>query len=269
VAIVGIVCPWDNSYQDFDTCIHAHDNFCERNCHAPVELLHVLKGNNHSRRGAGWSATTLTSCPRAVALLEVYDYYEPLVSGWNKTRGEWWHQVLDSVEAPEGVIKEQRIYRYIDINGKPVRLTGKPDKVYTLQGVLLDGKSKEKLPKVLDPNHEAQFNVYVYLVADGKLVEGDVPIQVKITKGGMHYVTWRTKPDQIFLKMRYPIWPLEQTEDFIRRRLTPLVQWRETGDLPKCDPYVRGRWKCDCEKISDQLTEREITIEEHHETQKR
>ncbi len=267
---IGVVCGYDKSFQSFAHCIYCHENFCERNCHAPVELLKVMRDNMSKRNGAGWSATTLLDCPRAVAMLEVYDYYEPLISGWNKARGEWWHQVLESdPDPPEGVIVERRIYRDIDVNGEKIRLTGKPDKVYTKEGVLLDGKSKDRLPKTLATDHEAQFNIYIWLLADGNFLDTGEPVQVKITRGGMHYVTWKTKEEDAFKKVGYPIWELEDTEAFIIERLAPLVIWRKTGNLPRCDPYVKGRWDCNCVKLTKQLNERGIDVEERHSLKKR
>lgn len=263
--IAGVICGYDKSFQPFQHCIDCHERFAERNCHAPVELLKIMRDNKKKRSGAGWSASTLTGCPRAAAMLEVYDYYEPLISGWNKARGEWWHSVLESDPDPApGVFKERRIYRTIEIDGEDVTLTGRPDTVYTLQGVLMDGKSKEKLPKKPDPAHEAQFNVYVWLLADGFFHDTGEPVKIKIVRGGMHYVTWRTKEIDAFLKMAYPIWELEDTKAFVIERLAPLVVWRKTGNLPRCDPYIKGRWDCDCVKITKQLTQRGIAVEEWH-----
>lgn len=264
--VIGVVCGYDQTFQTFEHCIHCHENFCERNCHAPVEVLKVMRDNGHKRRGVGWSATTLTGCPRATAMLEVYDYFEPLISGWNKARGEWYHHMLSSdPDPPDGVIKEERFYRDIPVAGELVRLTGQPDIVYTKHGILIDGKSKDKLPKKPDPAHEAQLNVYVWLLADGYFMKNDKPAQIKITRGGMHYVTWKTKYEDAFLKKSYSIWELEDTEAFIIERLAPLVIWRKTGNLPRCDPYIKGRWDCDCVRMTKQLNERGIDVEEIHE----
>jgi len=265
MTVIGVVCDYDKSFQTFETCIACHESFAKRNCHAPVQIIKLMRDNKKKRHNAGWSATTLTGCPRETALLEVYDYYEPLKEGYNKGRGEWWHHMLaTNVDPAPGLIVERRIYREVDVSGTKVRLTGQPDEVYTHQGVLIDGKSKEKLPKKPDPAHEFQFNIYVWLLADGTFLDTQERVQVSIKRGGMHYMTWRTKEDQQWLKMMYPVWDLENTEALIMRRLRPLVQWEQTRTLPRCDPYVKGPWDCGCVKIEKQLSARGIDVIEQH-----
>jgi len=253
--IKGVICGYDGTKQDFDYCINCHESFGERNCHAPVELLRSMKNNLVTRANAGWSASTLLSCPRAVALLETYDYYEPLKVGWNKARGTYLHLMLESEMVPnENIIAEVRVEKYF----KGVRLTGKPDKVYKKEGVIIDYKSKYRLPTKPDPMHEAQMNVYAWLLDGGTLLHDDgrtEPVNIKITKGGMLYITWNTAEDSQFLKWGYPIWEQRKIESFLEERVTPLATWKETGELPTCNPYVKGFWDCDCVKIAKQLNE--------------
>lgn len=266
MATKGVVCGYDGGYKSFDECIKCHENF-KNTCHAPVELLKVMR-DNHKRRGnAGWSATTLTGCPRASALMEVYDYYEPLVSGWNKARGEWVHAMMEAQDQddPDEVLRERRLYKEIPVFGENVRITGQFDKVYRNQGVLIDFKSKSKLPKGPDIAHEFQFNIYSWLCDGGFDILTDEQYNIQITKGGMHYVTWETKEGLLWLKMAYPVWEKQKTEDLIYKRLVPLVEWKRTGLLPKCDSYVPAKyWKCDCQKIEDQLKDRGIDVTEYH-----
>ena len=256
--IKGIICGCDGTKQEFDTCIHAHETFGERNCHAPVELIRSMKNNLATRANAGWSASTLLSCPRAVALLETYDYYEPLHVGWNKARGTYLHTMLESeMVASDNVIAEVRIEKYY--NG--IRITGKPDKVYKAEGIIMDYKSKYRLPTKPDPSHEAQMNVYVWLLDGGVLLHDDgtrEPVNVKISKGGMLYITWNTPRDSQFLKMGYPIWSPQQIEEFLEQRVTPLAEWKRTGELPQCNPYIKGPWDCDCVKIQRQINDEEF-----------
>jgi hypothetical protein len=220
--------------------------------------------DNHKKRGnAGWSATTLTGCPRATALLEVYDYYEPLTSGWNKARGEWVHALMEAQadDDPEEVIRERRLYKIMNVFGTNVRITGQFDKLYSEQGVLIDFKSKDKLPKGPDPAHEFQFNIYAWLCDGGFDILTDQQYDIHISRGGMHYVTWQTKEGLLWLKLAYPVWPKQQTEDLIYKRLVPLVEWQKTRVLPKCDPYIPAKyWLCDCQKIENQLKERGIEL---------
>ena len=218
-----------------------------------------------SRANAGWSASTLLSCPRAVALLETNDYYEPLKVGWNKSRGTWTHLMMESeMVEDDNILTEVRIERHFDYLGSPVRVTGKPDKVYKNQGIIMDYKSKYRLPTKPDPLHEAQMNVYIWLLADGVIVEKDhplegQPVQVDIKRGGMLYVTWNTADDSQFLKMAYPVWDKATVEQFLFERIKPLFEWKQTGVLPQCNPYIDGYWDCDCVKIENQIRERDDT----------
>ena len=259
--IVGVICGYDGTKQAFDTCINCHESFAERNCHAPVELLRSMKNNMASRGNAGWSASTLLSCPRAVALLESNDYYEPLKTGWNKSRGTWTHLMMESEMVPDkNILAEVRLERYYKINGECVRITGKPDKVYKKEGIIMDYKSKYRLPTKPDPMHEAQMNVYAWLLRDGTIIDGPdkgKKVRIGIKRGGMLYVTWNTEPNGQFLKMGYPIWDETQMDQFLTDRIGPLAEWKRTGVLPACNPYHKGYWQCDCVKIEDQIRGRD------------
>jgi hypothetical protein len=265
VPIVGVVCGYDGAFKDFQSCIHCHETFDKRNCDAPVELLKIMRDNSKGRP-IGWSASMLTSCPRALALLEVYDYYEPLTSGWNKARGTIGHLLMEfgDSDPPSEVTRERRVRRTITVLGEKVSFTGKFDKVYQEHGVLMDFKTKHEVPKGPDSDHLAQFNIYVWLLANGIFVDDNTPCQIEIKKGGMHYITF--SPKTPFKKIGYDVWPLEQSEAFIVERLTPLVLWHQNRKLPVCNPHKRGRWKCDCVKITEQLEARNIEVEEMHGT---
>jgi hypothetical protein len=222
-----------------------------------------MKNNHIDRADAGWSATTLLGCPRAEAIRATYDWYESIESGWNKQRGSWLHYMLESDDDyPEYVVKEQRIAKSVHVLGESVRITGKPDYTNTKRGVLIDYKSKHTLPTKPDASHEAQFNIYAWLWKGGAFVKTGEIVDVDIVGGGMHYITWNTKKMSQFKKMAYPVWPIEQTELFVIDRVVPLVQWKQSGVLPVCSPYMRfpGKWRCDCEKLEEQLAERGIYL---------
>ena len=258
--LVGVICPADGSCQSFATCIHAHEQGGSRNCDAPVQILKIMRDNHVGRKHAGWSASTLLSCARTTALQEKYDYFEDVKSGYNKGRGEWVHAMMEADTTPrEGLIREVRIRKYFTVNGQEIFLTGKPDEVDSIRGLLIDYKSKDRIPKTGDIRHEAQFNVYVWLLDGGFYVNEDgsqgEQVDVKIRGGGMHYLTWN--PKDPFKKMAYPIWEREKLEKFLVDRLTPLLDWKNTDSIPKCNAYIKypGKWRCDCVKLEEQLKE--------------
>jgi RecB family exonuclease len=203
----------------------------------------------------------------------VYDYYETVISGYNKARGSWVHAMFESDRnPPPWVMKERRVVRYIMIDGVSFRLSGQFDEFDTKHGILVDYKSKDNLPLRKDERHEAQFNIYAYLLADGEIITDndgnplDKPEKACYTvkRIGAHYVTWKTKTDKAWKKMAYDVWPLEKTEQFIIERAKPLVEWQTTKVIPQCTPFAHNpRWKCDCEKLEEQLAQRGITVEDN------
>ncbi len=260
----GVICPFDQSYQDFETCIACHETMStKRNCHAPTPLLKAMRDNAKTRLDAGVSASTILACAREHALSETYDYYESAISGYNKYRGTLTHMMMETDDSPpEGVIRERRIERYIDIKGVPFRISGKMDYVDTQRKALVDFKSKHTLPKKPDERHEAQLAIYAYLLADGRFCDTGETIQLIIEKVGIHYLTFETKEERAWLKMNYPLWPLDKTADMVYNRASVLAEWQQTKILPRCNSYTVNRyWKCGCEKIEDQLKLRGVEIE--------
>lgn len=268
--IVGVVCGMDDTCQSFKTCIDAHENrSSERNCHCPVSVLKSMRDNHIDRKGAGISASTLIACPRAVAIEQQYELYMPVISGWNMGRGTFVHSMMEvDRDPPPWLVKEQRIERVID----GVKVTGKPDEVDTKYKVLVDYKSKDNLPKKPDDRHEFQFNIYAWLLRGGTWQKSDPdsaypivagePTNIHVETIAAHYLTWKTKKELAWKKMRYPVWDDEYTSSIISERLKPLTDWKEYGIMPQCSPYVPARyWKCDCEKWTEQLAERGIEVE--------
>lgn len=264
--LAGVICGADGSYQPFEACINCHENG-GKTCHAPVQVLKIMRDNHLHRKHAGWSASTMTNCARAMAIQALHPYYESVEAGYNKARGEWVHAMIESDKEPRpGLIREVRFAKDILIGISRRRVTGKPDEVDTHRGILIDYKSKHLLPKKPDPKHEAQFNVYAWLLQGGRYVLDDGAlgdeINVVIKSGGMHYLTWHTKTGMIWKKMAYPVWSLLETEEFIIERMTPLLDWEGTGILPDCNAYIRysKKWLCDCVRLEEQLNDRGIWL---------
>jgi len=258
--IVGVICPVDGSYQPFEFCIQCHqERDKSRPCHAPIFALKSMRDNHIHRVGAGISVSTLLSCPREVALTERYDVYEHVMSGYNKARGSYTHAMIEAdQDPPDWIIRERRLY--LDILG--VRVTGQPDEVDTKYHVLVDYKSKDNLPLKPDPSHEYQFNAYAYLLRHGYWMDTNEKANIDIKVIGAHYLTWKTKIDKAWKKKPYPVWSDERMERALHERLQPLIEWRESGILPQCNPYQTfpGRWVCHCNKIEDQLKDRGIDV---------
>lgn len=264
--LVGTICGYDGKYRLFDECICSHEDGT-RTCHVPLQVLKIARDNHIDRADAGWSASTLLACAREWAISQEYDYYESPESSWNKARGTWVHSMIESDTTPKpGLIRERRIKKTVVVDGTEVTLTGKPDEIDPELGLLIDYKSKDSLPSASDishPRHEAQFNFYAGLCNGGVFMDTGEPVNIKIRGGGMHFLTWKTKNP--FIKIGYRLWSEEELQAFIEERVRPLLKWKETGELPECNAFTKipsKNWKCYCEKLTEQLQERGIEVEE-------
>lgn len=254
--IAGVVCMFDKSYQSFEHCLKCHAEYT-KNCDALPFAIKMVRDNHIGRQNAGISASTITGCPRELALLEKYDYYEPIEEAWVKGEGSLIHAMLEQDPDPNpNHITERRLYRYLTIDGEDVRISGQMDVVDEKYKVLMDYKRKERVPTRPDPTHELQYNIYVWIIRNGYDIITNEPVSIEIERGGMYYISRaRTQP---FKKIPYPIWDNADIEDVMTRRLRPILAWRKDGVLPACNPYQTygGQWKCGCQKIEEQLRER-------------
>lgn len=275
--IKGVICGHDGKLRSFDECICGHQTR-ERSCHFPTFALKLMRDHDRKRGNAGYSATMLLACPRAIALLENFDYYEDLESGWNKLRGELLHAVAEAEpDIPEGIIKERRVRKTVLVEGEEIVITGQVDELDKPYQGVIDYKFTGSIPEKPKKDHVAQFNIYAWLCEGGVLMAvkdqyGNIlaeeePINIRIERGGMHYLTLKKKKKRdgtVILpwkKVSYPRWPNGKTEKFVIERLTPLVQFHRTGIYPACGAYDTGFWTCECAKIEKQLAERGISIE--------
>jgi len=263
--VVGIQCGCDGSLQSFDSCIECHRNRGPRNCHFPTFALKLMRDNGSKRKGVGYSATTLLACPRAVALLEEYDYYEDLYSAWNKTRGELMHMVAEAYP-DDNIIQEQRIRKMVTVDGEEFLVTGKADEIDIVYQYILDYKWTGEIPTKSKPEHEAQFNIYRWLCDGGYYLDTGEVVHMDIVGGGMHYLTLKKKKKRNgtvidpWKKIAYDVWSMDRVQQLVEDRLRPLTIWHKTGKLPLHNPYQGGYWTCDCQKIEEQLTDRGIEI---------
>lgn len=246
----------DGSYQPFERCIACHENY-EKHCPALPYAIKLIRDNGVGRENAGISASTITGCPRELALLERYDYYESVTDGWIKGEGTLVHAMLEHDPDPNpNFVTERRYWRELGINGELVRVSGQMDVIDIKYRALIDYKRKERVPTRPDPTHELQFNIYCWILRNGHDIQTNEPFSIDIERGGMFYVSRnRAEP---FKKIAYPIWDNADIEDVMTRRLRPIVAWKKTGQLPQCSPFqTYGQsWICGCAKIEDQVRER-------------
>ena len=253
--IVGVRCPFDDTNQPFQHCIDAHEsrgrNPEGRTCHCPTALLKDARDNSKKRKGAGISVSTLLQCPKAYAMEKIHDLYVPVHQQYNMFRGTAAHAVIEGEpDVPDWIVRERRAY--VEIDG--TRVTGQIDELDTKYKIITDFKSGHTIKKFINEGHIAQLMIYRYMCKYGKWLDDHTPIGVDTEIVANHYLTWNTKEGSQFEKRNYPLWEYEYTENLIKQRLKPIVDFNEHGIMPKCSPYIPAKyWDCDCTRYERQL----------------
>ncbi len=248
----GVVCPQTQQFETFDTCCRRHNDSEERDCNAPRFLLNELSKNDEKRKEVRISTTVLTGCARSYAIKQSRPYFIELPSGWNMARGSWAHAMFENGHYSEHeYLIEERLRKYFDYNGVLIPVTGQPDEVNRVHGILIDYKTKHMVPTSVPIEHEAQFNIYIWLLRGGEVIEGKHTgevVDVPIVRGGMHYVSWQPKVP--WRRIQVPIWDIFDTEEWMMERMAPLLSWKESGILPSCNSlFTYG--KCECQKLEE------------------
>lgn len=256
--VIGIKCTFDNTYQEYQTCIDAHDsrghNPEGRTCHCPTAMLKDARDNSKRRKGAGISVSTIMQCPKAYAIEKSFDLYSNVHQQYNMFRGTSVHSIFENEpDVPEWVIRERRAY--IEIDG--VRVSGQIDEIDTKYGIITDYKSAHLIKKQQNDNYLAQLNMYRYMCKHGKWIDDHTDINIDIKIIANHFLTWNTKEGKQFEKRAYEIWDDEYTLNLMVKRLKALTDFNNHGIIPKCNPYTPAKyWQCDCERWMEQLEER-------------
>lgn len=250
IPIAGIICPLDGNFHYFEDCQATHSDPNAFSCNAPRFLLNELAENDSKRKDAKISTTVLTGCARAFILKNTRPYFINPVQGWNMARGTWAHSMFEKgAYGPEFII-EQRISKPLDIDGRIMYITGKPDEVNSKDGILIDYKTKHTIPTSVSFDHEAQFNVYAWLLQGGQVItRGKLykqTLNVQITRGGIHYVSWQPKTP--WRRIKVPIWDTATVENWLIERVRPIAEWEQTGVLPECNRMV-AYGRCDCDVL--------------------
>lgn len=220
--LVGTICCQDGSTQSFDHCI----NECRKGrCQHSVPLLVAMQGNSSSREGIGISASVLGGCPRQHILAERNDYYEDPEKYYPRWLGTIGHLAVENGGPYPGVITETRFYRDIETRAGGFTISGQPDWYDTEAHDLRDSKFVNFKPREVYPSHEAQVNVYAWILeGNGHPVES----------GHIDYYHGPNGPDRT-RHSHYPVsmWTTEAVERYILRMLEPHIQYAVDHNLAK------------------------------------
>lgn len=222
--LAGTICCQDGGKREFSYCkCEAHKRQCENS----LSLLEHMEKKAKDRAGlTGLSPSSLTGCPTQTILSESEPFWESPAAYYNRWRGDMMHE--GQTYSKEWKATEEKRVRYqMDLGDGPFQLHGKPD-LLQANGILIDHKSTSRVPTTPYDDHEAQVNVYAYLL---RMLGEDV------REAWIHYLGIDR---EVYLPV--PLWTEEAVESFIRRRSAPYVAYWKDGTMP---PPLKGdqAWK--------------------------
>lgn len=231
--LVGTICCQDGQPKPFDDCI----NECRGGrCEHPLPILMSMSRETEKRADVEYSSSTLSQCPRQFILARRNDYYENPDDYYARWMGTLGHLAVESSGPYEGVTQEVRYSHTIKVDGVDFELSGQPDWFHAESGVLDDYKYTGYPPREPREEHEAQLNVYAWLLENNGLpVETArvIYLHPKSRSTGKRQTTYNV-----------PLWSEDAVERYIVERLRPHAQYQRDGNLIKLglDP-VRDGWK--------------------------
>lgn len=238
--LVGILCddPKHKGEQyDFETCLACARDGGPRKCSSPYQLIYAMGQNQVERKDAGISATMLLDCSRRVILQQEVPYYEHPSAFWPRLRGTLAHLLVEEYsDGLEPKIAEVRFRRTIEIDGVAFEITGKPDMILPERKLIIDYKSNKNVDDSYQPmvkgqakqEHVEQINIYRWLIGGGVNMDTGEITNIEIENGQILYFDLMRWKEPISV----PIWPIEQTEEFIRSKVAPLYHHQQTRELP-------------------------------------
>lgn len=242
--LAGPICCQTAKPEGFDNCIARCQ---EGGCNHPLPLLTAMKNNAKRRRGIGISSSVLGMCPRQHVLQERNDYYEDPNSFYQRWRGSFGHYAIEMGGPYPGVVQELRFYREVEVDGVNFEVSGQPDWIDIPRRHLDDHKFVGWPPSEVKPDHEAQINVYKWIIEGGytgreihtggftpprifkdRPGDGDNPLLPGFTiqTAGINYLHTRG-----YVHFDVPLWTTEAVERYVRRRLAPHAAYIKTGNL--------------------------------------
>lgn len=238
--LVGVRCDdpkHKSETYSFDECLACSLAGGPRRCNNPYQIIYAMTRNKIERKDAGISATMLLDCPRRVILQQEHDYVEAPSAYWPRLRGTLAHLLVEQYsDGLEPKIAEIRFKKTITIEGLDFEITGKPDMILPDRKLIIDYKSNKDVDDQYQPmvkgkaktEHVEQVNIYRWLLAGGTNMDTGETVDIEIDKGEIHYfdlMRWK-EPIEV------PIWPLDEIDLFLVKRIKPLLEYRLKGQMP-------------------------------------
>jgi hypothetical protein len=211
----------------------------------PAPLVTLATREYYSKGKAQYSVTELLSPPRVRRLREQYDSeIETDVTDlmWSMF-GSALHVVMERGQT-EGHVTEERIFTEMD----GVTISGAIDLQEEKDGgvIITDYKVTSAWAVMNDkPEWEQQLNVYAWLVETVKKRRVDGLRICAFVRDFSRHDTREGYPAAPIQMVNIPLWPLEQTEAFVRTRLDMHREAKVSQDLgealPECS--AEERWQ--------------------------
>lgn len=171
--------------------------------------------------------THLLACAKRVQWQRDHPYWMDPRDAYAMFRGQIGHAIIERHHGDEILLSEERLNTEFD----GVTLTGKPDAVLDTERRHLDDyKTTRFIPKSPYDHHIAQLNLYAWLLHQAKnLVIGTASI-VYLDMAGV-------------ARLPAPVWPLSETEAYLRERIT---LWKQNTATPVAYECKSCPLKADC-----------------------
>jgi len=205
----------------------------------PAPLAAALKKDTYSRGDAAYSATGLLRPPRMAALFDDPDniMFRDVSENLWTLFGTAVHSILENSKHPD-FITEERLY--CSVSG--VKLSGAIDVQHIQKDgtrVLQDYKTRKAYGVMNNDSDEKQLNIYAYIAHKNDIKVSGLQIINFIKDWNRHEAERKAEypPQDIYIK-DIPLWPLEQTEAFVKERIAAHEEAR-AGNLPDCTDEER------------------------------
>lgn len=231
--LVGTICCQDGKPKSFDQCIGS----CrEGACEHPLPILVSMSKESSRRQDVAYSSSTLSQCPRQFVLMQRNDYHENPDDYYARWMGTLGHLAVESSGPYIGVSQEVRYHFPVSVDGLDFELSGQPDWYDTSLHQVDDYKYTGYPPNAPREEHEAQLNVYAWLLENNGLpVETArvIYLHPKSRSTGKRQTTYHV-----------PLWSTDAVERYIVDKLRPHAGYALDGNLIKLslDP-VKDAWK--------------------------
>jgi hypothetical protein len=188
------------------------------------------------RQNVGYSSSTLSQCPRQYVLAARNDYFEDPDDYYARWMGSLGHLAVESSGPYPGITQEIR-YRYtITVDGVGVEISGQPDWYDRELRQVDDYKYTGYPPNSPREEHEAQLNVYAWLLENNSLPVEEarvIYLHPKSRQSGKRHTIFQV-----------PMWTDDAVARYISSKISPHIQYAKDNNIAKLslDPKT-DLWK--------------------------